>query len=49
MKYIADTHVLLWMMFEPRKLSQKVKNEYFMFRLGNRCDIYLLSRYRALG
>jgi len=25
MKYIADTHVLLWMMFEPKKLSQKAR------------------------
>ena len=25
MKYIADTHALLWMMFEPQKLSQKAQ------------------------
>jgi len=25
MIYIADTHALLWMMFEPKKLSQKAQ------------------------
>jgi len=25
MNYIADTHALLWMMFEPKKLSQKAQ------------------------
>jgi PIN domain nuclease of toxin-antitoxin system len=25
MNYLVDTHALLWMMFEPKKLSQKAK------------------------
>lgn len=25
MKYLLDTHILLWMLFEPEKLSKKVK------------------------
>jgi len=26
MNYLVDTHALLWMMFEPRKLSQKAQD-----------------------
>ena len=26
MKYLADTHVLLWSFFEPRRLSENVRN-----------------------
>jgi len=26
MKYLLDTHILLWMLFDPDKLSKKVRN-----------------------
>jgi len=26
MKYLLDTHILLWMLFEPEKLSKKVRD-----------------------
>jgi len=28
MKYLIDTHILLWLMLEPHKLSKKVKNVF---------------------
>jgi len=28
MNYLVDTHALLWMMFEPKKLSQNAKEVF---------------------